>query len=237
MCAAAMCLGGQSAQAVEYVEDKVFIEDFSIAPGQAVTLTMWIDNTCTWAYAMPTVDLPEGLVFEKFSPDEIDTEHFTTHYVSVEGTSDYVALSNEFTDSSYMDEDYLSELAYQKKYYGDELETIALVDVYHKDRYMLVNIMNDYIGVHFGMYRLLQLKVRATEDLAAESVITTRVGFIGNKSQFYLGPEIDNNFDGTPTVTRVRRVDPQPETNCDVNGDGVVDIDDVNAVVNAVLKK
>ena len=89
---------------------------------------------------------------------------------------------------------------------------------------------------HFGLYRLYQFRLRATEELAPESVIKTSVGFIGYKSQFYVGTDVYTQFDGTPTECRVRRVD-NPVPNYDVTGDGNVDIDDVNALINHILAK
>ena len=222
----AAVLTGQNTTAVEYVDDKVFIEDFSIAPGQTMPLTLWIDNTCTWVNAMPIMELPNGLELEKINPDELDTEHFTIHYVSDDPEArEYVALSTEFTDPSYRDEYYYEELAYQQKYYGEDLETFAIVTISCTDNRVVTIIMNDYMDVHYGKYRLLQYQVRATEELASESVITTRVGFIGNQSKFYVGQEVNNQFDGTPTECRVRRVD-APSAVSDIHaaggrGDGV----------------
>ncbi len=43
-------------------------------------------------------------------------------------------------------------------------------------------------------------------------------------------------FEGTPKECRVHLV-VDPEVNADVNGDGTVDIDDVNAVINKILHK
>ena len=223
--AAAALLTSHNAVALEYVDERVFIEDFSIAPGQTVPLTLWIDNTCTWSILMADMYLPAGLELEKINPDELDTEHFTIHYPATSGTSDYVALSTEFTDQSYQDEDYLNELEYQKRWYGEDLETFAYVELLQDDKTVIATIFTDYYDQHYGLYRLVQYWVRATEELAPESVIITRVGFIGNKSKYYEGPEVNNQFDGTPTECRVRRVDP-PTAVADIaaapeRGDGV----------------
>ncbi|MBQ7691453.1 MAG: hypothetical protein IJT30_09755 [Muribaculaceae bacterium] len=226
----AAVLTGQNTTAVEYVDDKVFIEDFSIAPGQTMPLTLWMDNTCTWVYAFPIMELPNGLVLEKINPDELDTEHFTILYVNNQtpnwlNAREYVALSTEFTDPRYRDEEYYEWLSCQQKDYGEDLETYAAVWVKYERNTVYGQIESDDANVHYGKYRLLQCQVRATEELASESVITTRVGFIGNQSKFYVGQEVNNQFDGTPTECRVRRVD-APSAVSDIQaaggrGDGV----------------
>ena len=50
-----------------------------------------------------------------------------------------------------------------------------------------------------------------------------------------LGEYVKTQVNGTPKECRVRRVD-TPAYNADVNGDGVVDIDDVNIVISTMLK-
>ena len=237
ICAAAMLSGQNALAETVYVDDNVFIEDFSIAPGQTVPLTLWMDNTCTWKYACVRIDLPEGLVVEKINPDELDNEAFTIHYLTSWDspilTTDYVALSTVFTDESYRTNSYNNEL---KSYKMDDLETIAWVFFAYTDSGVGMDVINDCLTAHFGVYPFLQLRVRATKDLADNAVITTRVAFIGNALEVYEGPDIYNQFDGTPKECRVRRVD-TPAYNADVNADGVVDIDDVNIVISTMLGK
>ena len=239
ICAAAMCLGAQSAQAeVEYVDDYICIEDFSIAPGQTAPLTVWINSYCTWETAITHVELPKGLVIEKISPEEVDPEAFTFGYMCNDDTRDYVALSRDFADPSYMDEDYLCELEDERKH-DPTLETMCILSykfINGNDACTMVHNDNYWTDVHNGMHPLLQYRVRATEELEDNAVITTRVLFVGNKLQGYVGQEINNQFNGTPKQCRVHLV-VDPEVNADVNGDGTVDIDDVNAVVNALLAK
>ncbi len=205
MCAAALCLGAQSAQAqVENVDDYVYIEDFSIAPGQTVPLTVWMNNECTWSTVSIYCDLPEGLVLEKLDREQLDEESFTTDYFSnVGNANDYVALSNEFVDQDYMDEEYMSELEYQRKWFDEGLRTLAVVDC--DPALAFTMIYNDRIGQHYGIYPLYQLSVRATGDLAEESVITTRMAMLGTQD-LYIGQEVDNQLNGQPRETRVRRV-------------------------------
>ena len=241
MCAAAICLGAQSAQAaqVEYVDDYICIEDFSIAPGQTAPLTVWINSYCTWQSAITHVELPKGLVIEKIDPEEVDPEAFTFGYIcNNDNTRDYVALSRDFADPSYMDEDYLWELEQERKH-DPTLETMCILGycfLNGNDACTMVQNDNYWTDVHNGMHPLLQYRVRATEELEDNAVITTRVAFIGNKLQCYQGQEMNYRFEGTPKECRVRRVD-APVVNADVNGDGVVDIDDVNIVVNKMLSK
>ena len=240
ICAAAMCLGAQSAQAeVEYVDDYICIEDFSIAPGQTAPLTVWINSYCTWQSAITHVELPKGLVIEKIDPEEVDPEAFTFGYICNNvNTRDDVALSRDFADPSYMDEDYLSELESERKQ-DPTLETMCILGycfINGNDACTVVQNDNYWTDVHNGMHPLLQYRVRATDELEDNAVITTRVLFVGNKLQGYVGQEMNNQFNGTPKQYRVHLV-VDPEVNADVNGDGTVDIDDVNIVVNEMLRK
>ena len=118
MCAAAMCLGGQSAQAVD-VDDYIFIEELSIAPGESKPLTVWANTEVWWDYMFTKINLPKGLVIEKLDPAELDPELFTLNYLyydQVNNPTEYVALSTDFTNSGYQQEDwYQEDLEYEKK--------------------------------------------------------------------------------------------------------------------------
>ena len=243
MCAAAMCLGGVSAQAID-VDDYIFIEDLSIAPGETKPLTVWVNHDVWWTHMITNVILPKGLVIEKLDPNEIDPELFTLNYFYYEPqdtSTEYVALSTVFTDKSYGEsEEHRQQLikkAQQESPWCENLETIASVTFCYANNTAYTIIGNDLLNAHHGEYPVLQYRVRATEELEDDAVITTRVAFIGYRGASYIGQQLENNINGKEMTFRVRRVDPQPEMNYDVNGDGNVDIDDVNAVINAVLRK
>ena len=131
-----------------------------------------------------------------------------------------------------MDQSYLEDLEWMSQEVGYDLETLATVTFSIGSDKVFMHIESDNVAEHSGVYPLTQYRIRATEELEDNAVITTRVMFNMN----ILGQDVDNQFDGTPKECHVRRVD-APVVNADVNGDGVVDIDDVNAVINAVLAK
>ena len=243
MCATAMCLGGLNAQADDF-NGYLYIEDLSIAPGETKPLTVWVNHDSVWwEYMITKVILPKGLVIEKLDPEEIDPEKFTLNYLYLnpqQNPTEYVALSTAFTDRSYWESDevwqQLIEEAKQDAPWCENLETTALVGYSYSPDKANAIVMSDNIAAHFGEYPVVQYRVRATDELEDGAVITTRVSFSGWKTS-YLGQDMEQEINGKEMTFRVRRVDPQPEMNYDVNGDGNVDIDDVNAVINALLKK
>ena len=217
---------------LKYVDDYVYIEDFSIAPGQTMPMTLWMsNNNCKWRQVFINIILPKGLVMEKIDPEEVDPEAFTFAYIDYVHSRDYMALSREFTDSSYMDQSYLNALEWESQEVGYDLETLVEVYLGISDK-VYIHIDSDNRTGHNGVYPLAQFRIRATEELEDNAVITTRAMFNDNM----LGQDVDNQFEGTPKECRVHLV-VDPEVNADVNGDGTVDIDDVNIVVNEMLRK
>ena len=211
------------------------IDDFSISPGQTKSLTVWMNNICTWHRANIQITLPEGLVIEKIDPDVLDSNAFTLGYMSFDDeTRNFVALSREFTDSRYVDEQYILDLENEQGEFNYPLETFVEIKYSFSNNTAYTIITNDIVTEHSGEYPLTQYRIRATEQLTDHAVITTRVLFSGNNGQLYVGPY--NELNGTPTVCHVRRVD-APVVNADVNGDGVVDIDDLNAVIKKMIHK
>ena len=236
MCAAAMCLGGQSAQAYgpETIADKVFIEDFSIAPGESRIVPLWLSNNeLAWDALLCSLTLPEGLTLEPMTDDDFDPEIFTTETVNSSDGKCYAVLSNEFGNAEYLI-DGVAALEYAKKFGC----SFPVFDTYFGpvDSNISLQITS------YGMYQfnctlpIVLVKLHADERLSDESSIVFNAT-IFEGYRIAQGDTEKTRVNGTPTVAHVRRVDPQPEMNCDVNGDGVIDIDDVNAVVNAVLKK
>ena len=213
------------------------IDDFSIAPGQTMSLTVWMNNTFIWHRAKIQITLPEGLEIEQINPDILDSTAFTLGYMSFDDeTRNFVALSREFTDPRYVDEQYLSDLENEQTNYNYPLETFVEIQYSFSDHTAYTIITNDIVTEHRGEYPLTQYRIRATEELADISTITTRVVYTGNIGQLYEDPYSANALNGTPTVCHVRRVDAL-KINADVNGDGRVDIDDVNAVIKKMVHK
>ena len=234
MCAAAMCLGGQSMQAQEKTGGKVFIEDLSIRTGESRMVGIILDNTCSWEYMWVQFDLPEGLEFEAFNADEVDLEAFSLDRVFGEGNQPVhdgnymVAMSAIFADQKYWDESAVNYAASTGRTYPCIIELA--------DNLLEITTDNGYIAFN-GTVPIALVKLHATEELASDATLTINCGFTGKYKNFYTGETVEGELGGTTTVAHVRRVDLQPEVNCDVNGDGAEDINDVNTVINAVLKK
>ena len=244
MCAAAMCLGGQRglAQAPDTIPDKVFIEDFSIAPGESKLVPVSIDNACWWYALHFRLDLPAGLEFEVINPEEIDKEAFTfeTIYdnkqeglVLMPEDQCMMAMSTNFANPEFMDTRARQYCEREKTAYDNGAEFIKAQD---GTWWMYFFVVGSGHICFNGTQRIALLKLHATDELADDAEIHINKCVFAGQAYAAWGTGSDTQLCAKETVTRVRRVDPQPEVNCDVNGDGAVDINDVNTVINAVLK-
>lgn len=246
MCAAAL-LSSASALAADdiiYVPDKVFIEDFSIAPGETKLAEIKFDNP-TWPFCYIDVifRLPEGLELvplteDDFSPEEYTFENFNKADNNFPDDGNYMALSTNFGKEEF-------QTTHGKK--GQERA--------EKAGYPFSMFMN-YCGIYYdncvgfsmmsyygyeddyffnSTQPILLIKLRADERLAKESEIDFFQTIIYG-DYIVAGETASSQVNGEPTVTRVRRID-APDYDADVNGDGTVDIDDVNIVISTMLRK
>ena len=237
------------------------LDDFSILPGQSRTLELWMSYGCTWRSTLISFTLPEGLELAEMTSDELDPDAFTFEHVarSVDEFAVPVAGKCEFAlSTSLADRRFWSERAIEivdRWYTGSypfrtkRFQTDLIVG----DHEILLSNA-DWMTMQ-GFYPIAQLKVRATEALPQEAYIQLKVGIVGNMSNYVFSDE-RLHIDGTPTQARVTRRpsytiddlnaltaallhrgssgDYTPQH--DINGDGVADIDDVNAMVNSLIK-
>ena len=246
MCAAAMCLGGADAlaQGIDTIPDKVFIEDFSIAPGESKLIEVSAENyNCQWYVLLFHLILPEGLELEVINPEEIDSETYTLEtiydivdqqWVKTPEDQCMMAMSTNLGNPEFMDKLAKNYCEHNKTDYVNYANIAQNQD---GSWWVEYQVITGHIRFN-STEKIALLKIHATEELAEEAEIRISPSVFGG--QCYIaafGTETNAQVFGNETVTRVRRIDPQPEMNCDVNGDGNVDIDDVNAVINALLRK
>ncbi|MBQ7691586.1 MAG: hypothetical protein IJT30_10425 [Muribaculaceae bacterium] len=230
--AAAMTGLGVQAQEPETIADNVFIEDFSIKPGESRLAVLNLDNSCWWNIMFFEVSLPAGLELETLNPEELDPEAFTLETIGDPDASDgfkpqpgdkcLMAMSTNFANRDFMDR--------RAKVYCETMgETYATRAELHptggSDGKPLLYFFGDGHICFNGKQPMALLKLRATDELANEAVIhIDKCVFVG-QGYVALGEDTDTQLGGTPTECRVRRVD-LPSAISDIDaaperGDGV----------------
>ena len=236
MCAAAMLTGANAlADEVPATKDNVYFENLSIAPGECALVELQLDNTeAGWNCLYTQFTLPEGLELEPLADEDLIPGAYTFETCETQDGKYFIALSTVFGDAELLLRgqaalDYAKSMGQTYPMY----ETTCSVD--GSKVTLLFASLGNYL---FGCTKpVLLFKMRANERLAEESAIEFNwCVFMGSGIGGALGETGQAKVNGTPTVARVRRVD-APAYNADVNGDGVVDIDDVNIVISTMLGK
>ncbi|MBR6283800.1 MAG: hypothetical protein IKR25_05835 [Muribaculaceae bacterium] len=240
MCAAAFTSLNANAQSYgpSMIEDKLYFQDLSIAPGEDMLVELWIDNTTFWWDNITAVFvLPEGLTLATLTEDDFSVDDYTFEACESHDGEQFIALSTSFGNAEYVRN-------------GESwMETIQKQGYTRPIYYAACNSSGNTYGLlllSYGFYcfggakPIVLLKLHADENLAEESEIRFTFNLfegysVENGWGMGQGENEKTQVNGTPTVARVRRVD-TPAYNADVNGDGVVDIDDVNIVISTMLK-
>ena len=245
-----------TAQEIVYSDDKVYVEDFSISPGESKLLEVWMTSTYPWHFMYSVFEMPEGLEFEVISPEELDTELFSFEPVydpdntgrQMPEDECMAALSKDFANIDFWTP---GAISYWREARGKDFCSYLYFDprvisatnedgtpyIYNGSVYF--NIVSEDDLTFNGTYRVILLKVHATEDLAEESYIKFHeTFFLSPGNQPIVGSVIDTKVYGKETITKVMRrpAGNGSEIEGDMNGDGIIDVEDVNALINTILK-
>ena len=237
MCAAASLTGMNASAQFETITDKLFIDDFSIAPGESKVVEVNLENhVWAWDYLITAFTLPEGLSLEPLTEADFAPEEYTTEITEKWNDGCYAALSTAFGNAEYLA--YGEQGLEQAKRLGQTYPVFDLTcEMTPNGQYANIVIPSCSPYLFNCTHPVVLLKLKADERLSDDSTIEFKATIFEGRKGTALGETGESTrVNGTPTVCRVRLV-VEPEINADVNGDGVVDIDDVNAVVNAVLNK
>ncbi len=235
MCAAAALTCMTASAQPEVIADRLFIEDFSIAPGQSKVVAVNLENNVfAWDYLISAFTLPEGLELEPLTEADFDPDDYTIEITKEWNGGRYAALSTAFGNADYLA--YGEQGLEMAKRLGQTYPVFDLTcEMTPNGQYANIVIPSCSMYLFNCTHPVVLLKLKADERLTDDSVIEFKATIFDGCKGFALGETEDKTrVNGTPTVCRVRRVD-KPAINADVNGDGRVDIEDVNAVVNAVL--
>ena len=108
--AMAMCLGSAwgtvSAEEPEIptVPDRVFINDFAIAPGETQLMEVWLENTVPWEWMYAIFELPKGLEMAAIDEGELPDDYTFDANGNSKGNEHMVALSKNFANQEFWDE-------------------------------------------------------------------------------------------------------------------------------------
>ena len=213
------------------IKENVYFQDLCIAPGEDKLVELWIDNSTFWWENLTTVFvLPDGLTLAPLTSEDLTADNYTFESCAVdEDGKRYHALSTIFGNADYLrnGESWLEEVHRMGYAYP----------MYYVECYPMES--NKYYCFN-GTKPIVLLKFHADERLADESEIQFTISVFGGYSVdegYGLGQGTNTStlVNGTPTTARVRRAQP-PTATCDVNGDGVVDVEDVNTVIRATLE-
>ena len=223
MAAAILSNLNAAGQEIIYSDDKVFIEDFEIAPGESKLVPVWMTSTYSWFFMWSIFEMPEGLEFEVLSPEDIDPSEFSLEAVydaysentQLPADKCMTAISTDFANTDFWLQ---STIYYYHEIYGKnycsflKFYNIPINDVnedgtpYPYNGSVILNIMNDGLLTFNGTYKMALLKVRATEELKDESYIKFhQTYFICRYYQPVAGTTVDSQVFADATVTRVKR--------------------------------
>lgn len=212
-----------TSQEIIYSDDKVFIEDFEIAPGESKLVTVWMSSSYSWSYMWSVFEMPKGLEFEVLSPEDVDTGEFSLEAVYDAYTPDrqlpkdecMTAISTNFANTDFWSQ---KSINYYKNRLGKNycswlrFYNIPINDVnedgtpYRYNGSVVLNFINDDLMTFNGTYKIALLKVRATDELEDESFIKFhQTLFIGKCHQPVLGTEVDCQVYAEAVQTRVKR--------------------------------
>ena len=228
--AVALCLAGASGMTVNalysvQVSDRLYIEDFSIKPGQSKLVDLWMDSMVPWMWMYDCeVVLPEGLVIEPVVSEEIDPEL----YLYDEKWGGYGALSTNFTRPELMSGPFAEDFTLFHMETSHNLWTDKVAD--NKMTFLFeggakIEIMGN------GQYQMMQFKVKATDTFKGGDIEVCPDGFsFLTYHEFYAheggSSTTETTCNGEPSRARVT-LDTGPSAVTDLKASGVVEGDGV----------
>ena len=200
---AVLCLTSNwqaSAQGLQTVPDRVYIEDFEIEPGQTKLLEVWLESTVSWNMMYAKFELPDGLEMVNIDPEELPEGYTFEPVNNSQGYGNMIALSTNFGNYEYWD-------PVQVEHYENDPETYSqygcTISYSPYPAFMIVSNLSD-----FTFNKTLQialLKVRANDQLAQNATLSMTESFFWTPVGGVIGSEDKVQVTGAPTVTRVKR--------------------------------
>lgn len=158
---AAASAGAQMTQ----VPDRMFINDFSIKPGDSQIVDVWFENTKPWTMLEAHIFLPDGLKFAKMEKGEIDSEKYV-----FDAIDDVVALSLNFYDPTITCGEWAEKFKDSER---TEYPSANLQYLVKDDNHLVIlltcnnfryGIMGD------GTYAMFQVKVQSAKDFTGGEI-------------------------------------------------------------------
>ena len=209
-CAAlALCLAGVSGMCaaqdeIPTVPDRVFINDFAINPGESQLLEVWLESTVSWDLMYAKFELPAGLEMAAIDPEELPGGYtFVPVTQSPKGYENMVAMSMNFCNQEFW-------IPAQVKAHEEHPETYSEYGAYMgyspAPGFMIFSELGDFTFT--GTNTIALLKVRATEELAEDAVMTMTESLFMTPKGASIGSGGSGEkiqVMGQPTVARIKR--------------------------------
>ena len=229
-------LSGTTAQALDLVDDMVYIESLGMRPGDVRYVEVFMDNVTPWITVVTEIELPKGLEFELITPDEVDDVTYTMTRVfdqSREEWDDYAKQSYAAMSCSFQNPDFIvhdshyDDMVADKRLKGWYRELYATLKSANKlsitisDIDMKTSILG---GEHLP---IALIKVKATDEfIRDENTVTVTLPVLTQcrtveDSHTGQTTEVQVNYEGRPNRA------PAKWRN--------VDIVDVNRMINVML--
>ena len=228
--AMAMCLGSAwgtaSAEEPEIptVPDRVFINDFAIAPGETQLMEVWLENTMPWEWMYAKFELPKGLEMAAIDEGELPDDYTFDVDGSMKGYERMVALSKNFANQEFWDKEKIGQ--YEEEEPGHYSPYMCQIDYSTAPGFMITGLWG-----HFnfnGTYQIALMKVKANDEFTEDGVIKMVESFFwtpaAGEMLGALGSEDHTQVSGEPTVARVKRRIPTAITDLEATpaqGDGL----------------
>ncbi len=204
MMATALCFVGingtmnAAESEIPTVPDRVFIEDFEIAPGETKLVEVWLESTVSWDMMFAKFELPEGLEFVPIDAEELPD---TYTFEPVDGDSKMIALSTNFTNQEYWDPAQVNLYNNRPNIYSK----YGCKIYYSPDpALMIVSELADF--TFNTTLQIALMKVRASEGLASESTLTMYQSFFWTPQGGVVGAQEKVQVQGPATVAHIKRV-------------------------------
>ena len=224
--AVALCLAGASGMYAADIEiptvlDRVFINDFSIEPGQNQLLEVWLESTVSWDDMLAKFQLPKGLVMAAIDPEELPEGYSFEPVKSPKGYENMVAMSTNFCNHEFWDPSQVEEWEEKPEIYSAFGGYICYSP---EPGFGIFSDLGDF--TFNGTYTIALLKVHATEELAPESEMTMTESIFMTPKGVSIGATNATQVYGQPTVTHIKRHDTHSAVT-DLKASGVVEGDGV----------
>ena len=193
--------------------DRLYLNNFSIEPGQSKTIEVLLNNDTTYCALQTDIVLPEGLTID------MDGSEYIVDLTSRKGR-DHIVSTNRLSDGAIR----IFVTSQNTNSFSGNSGAILTIDITAAESFEKGNIVlqNSVVVEEEGIPHLLA---------KATARVNGGEGFVGDVN----GDGRVNVSDVTALINMILGLTPMDEAYADVNGDGRVNVSDVTALINIIL--